>query len=184
MVEWNSNGQPFGQQQQRQAPPQPPSAPQFQTYQQPGGGPAPPQPGGYQPGPPQPPGPPGGFQPAQPSFQPGPPQPGFQPQQPGMQMSPARSPQMQGQPGPGGMGPGPGVAPGQQQFVENVDLSIQVPRRILRMTSTHVPATASMGHATKVPLGAVIRPLAPCGADEDDVSVVQPGQAGIVRCKR
>ena len=156
----DSSGQPVGQQ---QAPPQPPAAPQFQSFQQPGG-PAPPQPG-FQPGPPQP-----GFQPGpKPGFQPGPPQ-------PGMQQPPTQSPQMQGQPGP----PGPGA----QQFAESVDLSVQVPKRILRMTSTHVPATASMGLSSKVPLGAVIRPLAPCGPDEDDVPVVQPGQAGIVRCKR
>ncbi|KAL3938641.1 MAG: hypothetical protein SGARI_001666, partial [Bacillariaceae sp.] len=36
----------------------------------------------------------------------------------------------------------------------------------------------------KVPLGGVLRPLAPCPDDEEDVDVVQPGNAGIIRCKR
>lgn len=84
------------------------------------------------------------------------------------------------------MGGAPGAmgAPGGDYFEENIDYSIQVPDRILRLTSQLIPASATLANATKVPLGAVIRPLAPCGREEEDVKVVQPGAAGIVRCKR
>ncbi|KAL3769464.1 hypothetical protein ACHAWU_008873 [Discostella pseudostelligera] len=89
---------------------------------------------------------------------------------------------------PGGMPmPPPGVGgpqPSMDIFQENIDHSIQVPKRILQLTSSVIPASANLAHVTKVPLGAVIRPLAPCKADEEEVKVVQPGAAGIVRCKR
>ena len=85
--------------------------------------------------------------------------------------------------GPGGIS-GVGVAPSGDFFQENIDYSIQVPSRILRLSSQYIPATATLAMASKVPLGAVIRPLAPCGSEEEDVAVVQPGAAGIVRCKR
>lgn len=82
----------------------------------------------------------------------------------------------------------PGVGgpqqPSMEIFQENIDHSIQVPKRILHLTSSYIPASANLAHMTKVPLGAVIRPLAPCKADEEEVKVVQPGAAGIVRCKR
>ena len=98
------------------------------------------------------------------------------PQQPGM---------MQQQPG---MMPGmPGMAPPApvEIFQENIDYSIQVPKRILRLTAGHIPSSMNLGHQCKVPMGAIIRPLAPEGpGDEGDVQVVQPGAAGIVRCKR
>ena len=71
-----------------------------------------------------------------------------------------------------------------EMFQENIDLSIQVPTRILSTTTKFIPGSAALGHATKVPLGAVICPLAPCKDGEEDVKVVQPGAAGIVRCKR
>ncbi len=41
-----------------------------------------------------------------------------------------------------------------------------------------------MATQCKVPVGAVIRPLAPAACEEDEVDVVQPGNAGIIRCKR
>ncbi|KAL9189552.1 hypothetical protein ACHAXT_009227 [Thalassiosira profunda] len=107
--------------------------------------------------------------------------------QPGM-MPPGMAPPGGGMPGAPGMQSMPGMpgAPGMQPeiFQENIDYSIQVPKRILRLTSQHVPSSASLGHQCKVPLGAVIRPLAPEGRDEEEVKVVQPGAAGIVRCKR
>lgn len=84
----------------------------------------------------------------------------------------------------------PGMQPGMQQpgmqpgggdyFEENIDTSISVPAPILSCTSAYIPQSASLAHSTKVPLGAVIRPMAP-GVE---CQVVQPGAAGIVRCKR
>ncbi len=76
------------------------------------------------------------------------------------------------------------ASPAPDIFHENIDYSIQVPDRILRLTSKYVPVSANLGHQCKVPLGAIIRPLAPSGDGEENVRVVQPGAAGIVRCKR
>jgi len=84
----------------------------------------------------------------------------------------------------GGMPGAPGMAPGPDIFKENIDYSIQVPKHILQLTSKYVPTSASLAHQCKVPLGAVIRPLAPAEEEGGDVKVVQPGAAGIVRCKR
>ena len=80
----------------------------------------------------------------------------------------------------------PGMAPGPptDYFEENIDHSITVPPHILQCVTTHIPQSAQLAHATKVPLGAVIRPLAPSPLEEEEVKVVQPGAAGIVRCKR
>lgn len=77
----------------------------------------------------------------------------------------------------------------QQQMMmtnENIDYSIVIPNRICRWTAGKVPQTAAQASATKVPLGAVLRPLAPYQPDDDndDILTVQPGTAGIVRCKR
>jgi protein transport protein SEC24 len=83
-----------------------------------------------------------------------------------------------------------GAAPMQQQQMmmtnENIDYSIVIPNRICRWTAGKVPQTAAQASATKVPLGAVLRPLAPYQPDDDndDILTVQPGTAGIVRCKR
>lgn len=114
---------------------------------------------------------------------------GFHPQQqPPPPQGMMQHPPPPGVGAPGGMPmPPPGVGgpqPSMDIFQENIDHSIQVPKRILQLTSSVIPASANMAHVTKVPLGAVIRPLAPCKADEDEVKVVQPGAAGIVRCKR
>jgi len=65
-------------------------------------------------------------------------------------------------------------------FEENIDTSITVPPPILSCVATRIPQSAALAHSTKVPLGAVIRPMAP----GEECSVVQPGPAGIVRCKR
>ena len=137
---------------------------------------------------------------------------GQQQQQPGMMMPPG---QFQSKPSTGAPPPNqpmmmPGGAPQQQQqgpggpipqggsgavdiFQDNIDTSIQAPSRILRLTTNYIPSNAALAHATKVPMGAVIRPLAPyCddtksstdNEDDEDVPVIQPGAAGIIRCKR
>eukprot|EP00577_Skeletonema_sp_RCC1716_P004482 CAMPEP_0113395308 /NCGR_PEP_ID=MMETSP0013_2-20120614/13112_1 /TAXON_ID=2843 ORGANISM="Skeletonema costatum, Strain 1716" /NCGR_SAMPLE_ID=MMETSP0013_2 /ASSEMBLY_ACC=CAM_ASM_000158 /LENGTH=1255 /DNA_ID=CAMNT_0000279485 /DNA_START=40 /DNA_END=3803 /DNA_ORIENTATION=- /assembly_acc=CAM_ASM_000158 len=137
---------------------------------------------------------------------------GQQQQQPGMMMPPG---QFQSKPSTGAPPPNqpmmmPGGAPQQQQqgpggpipqggggavdiFQDNIDTSIQAPSRILRLTTNYIPSNAALAHATKVPMGAVIRPLAPyCDdtksstddEDDEDVPVIQPGAAGIIRCKR
>eukprot|EP00573_Skeletonema_grethae_P010464 CAMPEP_0201698312 /NCGR_PEP_ID=MMETSP0578-20130828/18349_1 /ASSEMBLY_ACC=CAM_ASM_000663 /TAXON_ID=267565 /ORGANISM="Skeletonema grethea, Strain CCMP 1804" /LENGTH=1230 /DNA_ID=CAMNT_0048184805 /DNA_START=24 /DNA_END=3716 /DNA_ORIENTATION=- len=104
---------------------------------------------------------------------------------------------MTGQPQPpGGPVPQGGAGGGGVDiFQDNIDTSIQAPSRILRLTTNYIPSNAALAHATKVPMGAVIRPLAPyCDEtksnntneedDDDDVPVIQPGAAGIIRCKR
>ena len=196
---YNSGGGPFQnapfQQQQQQPAPAVPGQPRMfapnaaqQTNMAP---------------PPQPPG--VGFNPAMaaaPSSMPPQQQPsaafyGQQQQQPGMMKPPGSDPTMSPMPPqqPGmmqqqqpGMMPGmPGMAPPApvEIFQENIDYSIQVPKRILRLTAGHIPSSMNLGHQCKVPMGAIIRPLAPEGpGDEGDVQVVQPGAAGIVRCKR
>ena len=138
-------------------------------------------------------------------------QPGSFPQPPmgsGGGMMQPKPPQMMMQPGPGA----PGMVPQQQQgggmgppgvtggggggpvdiFQDNIDSSIQAPSRILRLTTSNIPSNAALAHAIKVPMGAVIRPLAPyCDEtkdanenEEEEVPVIQPGAAGIIRCKR
>lgn len=152
---------------------------------------APPPPGqGFRPGGPPPPG--QGFQ------QPQPPPPGaplaggphmFQP--PGAGSAPPPPGGSSGPPAPGmspGMSP-PGVAPGmaaqqQQLYQEVIDYNIKIPERVFRFTTTKIPQTQNIAHGCKVPLGGVLRPLAPVGDDDEDVDMVQPGSAGIIRCKR
>ena len=176
------------QQQHQQHPPQPgfnPAAPAPSSM------PQPPVQAGFNPAAAQqqhpgsagfyPQGPGGGGPPKPPSSSPnlGPMQPPQMHQPPPQQQQPGMM--MQQQPGP------PGV-PQQQQheiFQENIDYSIKVPERILRLTSQYIPSSANLGHGCKVPLGAIIKPLAGVTEDdEEDVCVVQPGAAGIVRCKR
>jgi protein transport protein SEC24 len=62
-----------------------------------------------------------------------------------------------------------------------VDWSIRVPPRLLRFSTGKITNTAAA--ATKIPLGAVLRPLAPAGEDEA-LPTIQPGNAGIVRCAK
>lgn len=104
---------------------------------------------------------------------------------------PASSPFYQPQPSEAQMhrmaAPGPpGVIPGQAAPImnENVDFSIQIPERMFRLTAGKVPATAAQATASKIPFGAVLRPMAPEGPDDEEVDTIQPGAAGIVRCKR
>lgn len=69
-------------------------------------------------------------------------------------------------------------------FQENVDFSIQIPERLCRFTVKKIPQIANMASSSKVPIGAILRPLAPCSEDEEDVDTVQPGNSGIIRCKK
>lgn len=58
--------------------------------------------------------------------------------------------------------------------------------RLFRLTAGKLPATVAQATACKVPLGAVLRPLAPAPATDPAgmIATVQPGTAGIIRCKR
>lgn len=120
------------------------------------------------------------FQPAAPSLygQPGPPNQLQQQQQfsaPGATNSSAP---------PYAMPPG-GVVGGQSGvFEETVDFGIQIPERLMRFTAKVMASTSNLGASSKLHFGAVMQPLAPTVANEDDVDVVNPGAAGIVRCKR
>lgn len=164
-------------------PPGPPQPGSFGAPPPPGvptpgnfGAPPPPGPGSFQPAPP-PPGP-GSFQPAPPppgpggpgSFQQVPPPPGGPG---GFQPAP---------PGPGGPMDRGGMAP--PAAAENIDYSIQIPERLFRFTAGKLCQTAGQATSSKIPFGAVLRPLAPETENEEEIDTVQPGTAGIVRCKR
>lgn len=179
------------------APPGPPPPPgQFAPPPPPGGSSAP---FGQAQAPPGPPGGPGMFQPPPPGqpaptpgmFPPGatggaPKPPMFQPQGPGVSAPPP--PPGQGA-APAGMAP-PGApagmgATGQAQlYQEVIDFNIKIPDRLFRFTTSKIPQTSAIANACKVPLGGVLRPLAPVADDEEEVDTVQPGSAGIIRCKR
>jgi protein transport protein SEC24 len=73
---------------------------------------------------------------------------------------------------------------GRNVYEENVDFSIQIPKRLFRLSCNKIAQTASLASSTKIPMGALVRPLAPDAPNEDPVDVVQPGNEGIVRCKR
>jgi protein transport protein SEC24 len=81
---------------------------------------------------------------------------------------------------PGGMPGGPATP----IFNENIDFNIKIPDRLFRLTAGKLPQTASQATASKIPFGAVLQPLAPAGPDEEEIDTVQPGNAGIIRCKR
>lgn len=78
----------------------------------------------------------------------------------------------------------PGMAPQPNIYNENIDFNVQIPDRFFRMTCDKIPATNSVAIAAKVPLGGVVRPLAPTADGEEEVDTIQPGTAGIIRCKR
>ena len=66
-----------------------------------------------------------------------------------------------------------------------LDTSIHCPSRFFTLTSNCIPQHMGMVHNSKVPLGGIIRPLAPMeSAEDEEVDVVQPTAAGIVRCKK
>ena len=117
--------------------------------------------------------PPGFQQPPAPMAPPGaaPPGASFYPQQSQQQMSPHSMPPS-GMPNSNNMPAAPAN--------ERVDFSIQIPSQLCRFTTTKIPQTASQATNSKIPLGGLLRPLAP----NVPVDTVQPGTAGIVRCKR
>ena len=101
----------------------------------------------------------------------------------------------------------PAAASGQTvDYMESVDLSIKTPKRFLRTTVGKIPSSSAMASSCKLPIGAVIRPLAPLPFGHssqatkqnnnndngkgttvetcDGVAVVNPSTSGIVRCKR
>jgi protein transport protein SEC24 len=82
---------------------------------------------------------------------------------------------------PGGV---PGMAPQQPASNENIDYSITIPERFFRFTAGKLPQTAAQGTLSKIPFGAVLRPMAPTGYNDEEIDTVQPGTAGIIRCKR
>jgi protein transport protein SEC24 len=104
----------------------------------------------------------------------------FYPQQPGTP----------GMPGPGMQPvppvPGGAVAPQAHEPLnnENIDFSVKIPERLIRFTANKVAQTAQLAAGTKIPFGAVMRPMAPDGEDDEPIETVQPGNAGIIRCKR
>ena len=107
--------------------------------------------------------------------------------------TPASSPFYQAQPNqgqmqraaqPGGPGSAPGAPSQSQIFQENIDLGIKIPERLFRFSADKVAQTSAIASASKIPLGGVVRPLAPIPADEEQIATVQPGAAGIIRCKR
>ena len=78
----------------------------------------------------------------------------------------------------------PGMAQPQQQ-PDYIDYDVDIPQRLFRLTATKIPQTAGQAQASKIPFGAILRPLAPPEqGEEDDIPTVQPGTAGIIRCKR
>jgi protein transport protein SEC24 len=77
-----------------------------------------------------------------------------------------------------------GMATAGQVYNENVDLSIKIPERLFRFSASKIPQTAAQAGSSKIPFGGVLRPLAPTGPNDEEIDTVQPGNAGIVRCKR
>ena len=87
-------------------------------------------------------------------------------------------------------------------YMSGVDLSITVPSHFLRTTVSKIPTSSALASSSKLPMGGVIRPLAPdCDGpasndlQQDDgggasspssyqVPVINPSASGIVRCKR
>merc|ERR1719261_823444 len=78
----------------------------------------------------------------------------------------------------------PGMAPQPNVYQENIDFNIKIPERFFKLSCDHIPATNNVAMQAKVPLGGVVRPLAPCPDGEYEVDTIQPGSAGIIRCKR
>lgn len=86
----------------------------------------------------------------------------------------------QGQPQPAPHMTGQAVG----NFIDDVDFNITIPKSMFRPTTTKLPATAALAAQCKVPTGGVLRPFASASTEEEEIDVVQPGAAGIIRCKR
>eukprot|EP00941_MAST-03F_sp_MAST-3F-sp1_P005150 g5150.t1 len=65
-----------------------------------------------------------------------------------------------------------------------VEESFQCSERYMRLTTKVVPKTAQMAKQSQMPMGCVIRPLAPAPSEAEEVPVVNFGACGVVRCKR
>lgn len=77
-----------------------------------------------------------------------------------------------------------GANPTAQQYLDKIDYNIKIPERLFRFTASKIPQSPAMATSSKIPLGGILRPLAPCGEDDEEIDTVQPGSAGIIRCKR
>lgn len=77
-----------------------------------------------------------------------------------------------------------GAPQAQPMYNENIDFSVKIPDRLVRFTADKVAQTAQLAAGSKIPFGAVMRPLAPESEDDEEIPTVQPGTAGIIRCKR
>lgn len=77
----------------------------------------------------------------------------------------------------------PGGVPG-GMLPPNIDFDIKINPRFFSLTTDKISATNNVAIQAKVPLGGVIRPLAPLSEGEEEVPTIQPGTAGIIRCKR
>jgi len=60
----------------------------------------------------------------------------------------------------------------------------QCDQRFMKMTVGNIPNSASLAQQSGLPLGVILRPLAPDENGEDNIDVVNFGSCGIVRCKR
>jgi len=69
-------------------------------------------------------------------------------------------------------------------FNENIDFDVKIPERLVRLSCEKVAQTAQTAATTKIPFGGIMRPLAPDGEEDEPIETVQPGTAGIIRCKR
>jgi protein transport protein SEC24 len=116
------------------------------------------------------------------------PQSPFYPQQPSQAKLDRVAQMVPGAPLVGQGSAGPGAPTGEYSVMsasnENIDYSVVIPDRLFRWTAGKLPVTAAMANASKIPFGAVLRPLAPDGPNDEPIATVQPGTAGIVRCKR
>mmetsp|Transcript_3701 Transcript_3701/g.7076 ORF Transcript_3701/g.7076 Transcript_3701/m.7076 type:complete len:1093 (+) Transcript_3701:74-3352(+) len=110
---------------------------------------------------------------------------GFQPPPPGssVPLPPPGSAQVPAPPAPMNQF-APGTQPGAPQgFVDaDVDFDNIIPKEIFRSTTSTLPTSAAMAASCKVPTGGILRPFS--NLEDSEMDVIQPGAAGIIRCKR
>ena len=83
--------------------------------------------------------------------------------------------------GPQGV-PGMQGAPAQGYVDTYVNFENVIPKEIFQSTTSMLPNSAAMAASCKVPTGGILCPFAnPVG---EDLDIVAPGAAGIIRCKR
>ena len=87
---------------------------------------------------------------------------------------------------PGGAPMAPGSPMGMQGapgFIDHdLDFDNVIPKYMFRATSAMLPTTSAMAASCKVPTGGILRPFA--SPNGEDLDLVSPGAAGIIRCKR